>query len=292
VRETLRNWLAKALGLDLSMVWIPDQTMWVAIGFLWAAIAAVVMARRAGLPLQKVAFGLAASFVGAIVGSRLLGVVIQAPVWMQDLSILLDPRRAPSVSFGALAGGCLAFVLFARRAKVDLWRFADAIVPAAGLGLFFARIGCFVHGCDFGRITALPWAVRYPADTLPFEAQVKHGFVGRYQLESLPVHPFQLYLGASDLLIFLLFWFSPKLLAGKRGERALLAGFLYFSLRFSLEFLRSPYASPVLGLLNVAQWFALLGLCVLYFVRCRLRATVENAPVATLERAAVSEADD
>lgn len=241
---------------------VPNQAVLVALGFIFATGAAILLARRDQLPLREVALGLLAAFVGAIVGSRLLANLVNTGLWLDAPWRLLDLRRPGSSSLGALAGGCLGFWLYARRTmRLDPWRAADAIAPAAGLGLAFARLGCLAHGCDFGRVTGLAWGVRFPQGSPPFVAQLEHGFVGPYQALSLPVHPFQLVLAGVDLALFAVFATRPALgRSDTLGSRALWLAASYFAARFVVEFLRSPWTSPTIGVLLLTQWICLAAL--------------------------------
>ncbi len=269
MRQVIAMRVSSWLGVDVPVWLVPTQMLLVGFGFLAASVGGVWLARRAGLPLRRTALGLAGSFIGALVGSRLLGAVLRVDLWTTNPLALLYPRQSGSVSFGALLGGALALWYLARRWEMNPWRFADAMAPAAGLGLFFARLGCFVHGCDFGRVTSLSWGVRYPSGTLAFKVHVEAGLLGPYQLESLAVHPFQLALAFFDLGIFVVFALAPRWGSARAGDRAFLVGAVYFAGRFALEFMRSPHSAPVLGALNSAQWFCVVGLLFLYVAKRR-----------------------
>jgi phosphatidylglycerol:prolipoprotein diacylglycerol transferase len=58
-------------------------------------------------------------------------------------------------SFGGFLGGAVAFVLYARRHRVDLWRSADAIAFGLPVGWFFGRMGCAsIHDHPGARSTS------------------------------------------------------------------------------------------------------------------------------------------
>ncbi len=212
-------------------------------------------------------------FVGALVGARALGMVLQADQWLRDPGLLLRPDKGGSVSFGAVLGALGAVWGYGRWRKLDVWALADSIAPIAGLALGFARLGCFMQGCDYGRITGWGWGVRYPVDTPAFKGHLRNGFVGEFQLLSLPVHPVQLVLAGFDFILFLVFLLRPSLgrvEGGFGGRRALLLALVYFGGRFGVEFLRSPYTAPMFGFLNLGQWFCVAGaLCVWWLWRRR-----------------------
>ena len=73
-----------------------------------------------------------------------------------------------------------------RNASIPLLAFADIIVAAVPIGLFFGRIANFINGELWGRVTDVPWAMVFP-DGGP-----------------LPRHPSQLYEAVlRGLLLFL-----------------------------------------------------------------------------------------
>jgi phosphatidylglycerol:prolipoprotein diacylglycerol transferase len=258
----------------------------VGVGFLACAVVGLQRARAEGWGAREVAPALGLAFVGGLVGGRLLGMVFQARQLIAEPALLLRPDKGGSVSFGALGGAALGLWLWARWRKRDVWSLADALAPVAPLGLGFARVGCFIHGCDFGRITGAAWGVRFPAGSPPFRAQLKHGFVGEFQLLSLPVHPLQLLLAALGFGLFIAFTARPDLGRGPwTGRRALTVAAAYFIGRFTLELLRSPWASPAFGFLNLAQWVCVAGLLITWWVwRSRARLTATQAPEAAIAK--------
>jgi phosphatidylglycerol:prolipoprotein diacylglycerol transferase len=102
-------------------------------------------------------------------------------------------------AYGGFLGGALAGYLCLRGRA--FWPLADAASPALGLGIAVTRLGCFLGGCDFGAVTAQPWAVRYPAGSLAFVAHAAAGWLGPYSTESLAVHPTPLYEATLGLLL-------------------------------------------------------------------------------------------
>jgi len=94
----------------------------------------------------------------------------------------------------AVAAACRAHA-------ISLPRFADLAVAPLGIALMLARIGCFLAGCDYGKVSALPWAVRFPAHSPAWQDHLAAGLVPAGRAESLPVHPTELYeaaLGGRD----------------------------------------------------------------------------------------------
>jgi len=273
LRQIIHHALERRLATSFPLAWVPNQATLVSIGILLALWLALRQSRAIGLRPRTFALGLMLACAGAVVGAKAMGNLERVDLWWSQPSRLLDPNLGGATSFGALLGGAAVLYLYLRRRHIDPWHVADTLAPLALLGLAFARLGCFLQGCDYGRFSQVPWAVRFPRGTPAFAAQSDAGLLGPYQNLSLPLHPFQLYLVYFDLALVLLFIAWPTL--GRRrgsGRRAFLLAATYFSGRFALELARAPSAITTLGPLNLAQWLAigtLLGLAILFYCHQR-----------------------
>jgi phosphatidylglycerol:prolipoprotein diacylglycerol transferase len=167
--------------------------------------------------------------LGLIIGAR-LGYVL-----FYDLKMYLaDPLEVFAIwhggmSFhGGLIGVLLVGILFSWKNKKSFLKIADLFIVTAPIGLGFGRIGNFINGELYGRVTQVPWAMIFPTDH-----------------DHLPRHPSQLYESALEGgVLFLILWFfkDKKLPTG-----GLLAIFLslYGLFRFFVELFREP--DPQLG---------------------------------------------
>jgi len=124
---------------------------------------------------------------------------------------------------GGMLGVAVAFVLFARKYRVNFFRFTDLIVPAIPLGFMFGRFGCFINGMLYGRPTQVAWGMYFPM-----------GSAGLLR------HPSQLYeVFFEGLVLFFILWAIRK----KRfAQNAMAAYYLigYGVFRFGIEFFRQP----------------------------------------------------
>ena len=139
---------------------------------------------------------------------------------------------------GGLAGIVLASAWFCRRRAINFWRFADLFCPAIPLGFTFGRIGNFLNGELYGRVTDVWWGMYFPLDPL-------------LQLR----HPSQLYEAFFEgIFLFTILWSLRK-----KGyfEGALLCLYLvgYGVERFLVEFFRQPDSQVGLvgGMLSMGQ---------------------------------------
>jgi phosphatidylglycerol:prolipoprotein diacylglycerol transferase len=152
------------------------------------------------------------SAVWAIIGSRIL--------WF--INVLTDPTQ-PNVSmldlfkiwqgglvaYGGMISGFLASWYGCHKRKIPLLKWADVSAPSVVLGTGITRIGCFLFGCDYGKVSTLPWAVRFPGPnplaphgSPAWQHHVDTDALVRTATHSLPVHPTQLYESLSSLLLF------------------------------------------------------------------------------------------
>jgi phosphatidylglycerol:prolipoprotein diacylglycerol transferase len=153
---------------------------------------AVILAQGTGINSKKSLPILLLMGLAVLVGARLLNVLIRPEIYAADPTLIYSFKSYGFSLYGglllaAITGGaaCLA-------TGVSIPRLADATAPALGLAIAVLRIGCFMAGCCFGRVTDQPWGVSFPMFSLAHWAQIQAGQAGIFQT-SLPVHPTQLY---------------------------------------------------------------------------------------------------
>jgi phosphatidylglycerol:prolipoprotein diacylglycerol transferase len=127
---------------------------------------------------------------------------------------------------GGLLGVLLAMALYARKLGKGFFEVTDFIAPLVPPGLFFGRIGNFINGELWGRVSDVPWAM------------VFHTLGAGNQ----PRHPSPLYEAALEgVALFVILWlYSAK----PRPTMAVSGLFLlcYGAFRFVVEFFRQPDA--------------------------------------------------
>ncbi len=148
---------------------------------------------------------------------------------------------------GGLMGSIIAGIFFCRKFRLDFWQVADLVVVTAPIGLGLGRLGNFINGELYGRVTQAPWAMVFPSGG------------------PLPRHPSQLYeLLLEGIVLFLVLW----ILKDKGFRSGILSSFflvLYGAFRFLAEFFREPDVQIgfIFGLFTMGQLLssgmALLG---------------------------------
>ncbi len=178
------------------------------------------------------------------------------------------------VYYGGLAGGLAAAIAYMKFKRVPLLPIGDVCMPYLMLGIAITRVGCFLNGCCWGRVTHMPWGIVFPRGSYAFKAHVADHLIDASAPASLPVHPTQIYNAAGLLLLFFLMRHAYKKPHPVRSI-LFLYPLLYGALRFSTEALRGDSPRPYLGM-TLSQVvslgliaFAALAYLYLYLFRWR-----------------------
>jgi phosphatidylglycerol---prolipoprotein diacylglyceryl transferase len=195
-----------------------------------------------------------ALILGVVIGGRLGYTLLYNPAYYFSHPIEIPAIWSGGMSFhGGCLGALLAGALYCRRTGLDFWKAADLYIVTVPVGLFFGRLGNFINGELYGRITNFSLAMIFP------------------QGGPLPRHPSQLYEALLEgLVLFLILWtVKAKPWQMARPSRwphgTMLALFLglYGCFRFVVEFVREP--DPQIGLIgstfSMGQLLCLLMLC-------------------------------
>ena len=159
---------------------------------------------------------------------------------------------------GAIIGGTIATIIFARIKQVSFWQLLDLVAPSLILGQAIGRWGNFFNSEAFGKPTELPWklfiAPRYrPLDLINYEY-----FHPTFLYESL----WNLEIFA--LLLWLFFWGLKRNTRLKTGTIAAVYLIGYSLGRVWIEWLRTD--SLMLGPLKVAQVVSLSAIALGFLI--------------------------
>lgn len=209
----------------------PLQVRWYGlmylVGFLGSWGLALWRARRpgSGWTSELVSDFIFYCALGVIVGGRVGYILFYNFSNFLANPLLLFKIWEGGMSFhGGLLGVLVSVWLFARKSGKTFFELTDFVAPLVPLGLGAGRIGNFINGELWGRVTDVPWGMVY-----------RH--VGPEAR-----HPSQLYeFLLEGVLLFLIVWFysaKPKPRMAVSGMFALCYGVF----RFSAEFFRQPDA--------------------------------------------------
>jgi phosphatidylglycerol:prolipoprotein diacylglycerol transferase len=213
--------------------------------------------------------------LGLIVGARLGYVLFYNLSYYlrHPLEILLPFEFSNGITFTGIAGmsyhgGLIGIIILGwlhiRKAELNFWNTADLFAPIVPLGYTFGRIGNFINGELYGRITSAPIGMYFPLAPGP-------------QLR----HPSQLYEAFFEgIFLFVILW-NVRNINAPRGSMLSLYLIGYGTVRFFIEYFRQPDAHIGLVWFSFSMGQILCGIMIvgglllyLYLARLERRGTV------------------
>lgn len=209
--------------------------VFVAAGFLLGAKISEWRLKKLGLQSEIVMEMFGWMALSAIAGARLFHVFLYEPAYY-----LAEPIKIFKINEGGMSiyGGLIAAVIVAllilKRRRLNLWRYADAIIFGLPVGLAIGRLGCFLTHQHPGVTTSFLLGIRYPDGTIR--------------------HDLGLYESLFGVFLSIIFYMMAKRGAGS-GWYLIVLTLGYGVSRFLLDFLRIMDAR-YFGL-TPAQYFSL-----------------------------------
>jgi len=161
--------------------------------------------------------------IGIILGGRIGYLLIYDFAHFAANPLTFIKIWEPGRSFhGGLVGVLLALAIFKWRYQKPYLMVTDFVAPIVPIGLACGRLGNFINGELWGRVTTMPWGMIFP------------------HVDNLPRHPSQIYEFLTEgVLLFIILWRYSRV---PRPLGAVSAWFLllYASFRFIVEFFRVP----------------------------------------------------
>jgi phosphatidylglycerol:prolipoprotein diacylglycerol transferase len=201
------------------------------------------------------------SMIGGLIGARIFYLFENLYQTIENPMILMNVFGG-TTSWGAYLVGTGGFFLYFKLYNIPSLRYADVLGSSLGLGPFFGRLSCFLHGCCIGTMSDSPWAVCYPPESYAYSIQLKKELITSNASLSLGIHPFQLYLSVSGLIVFIIaskFWRRRQDIP---GLTLIFYWLLYCLLRFMLEYFRGEADRHTSFMLTVGQ-LVCLGIIIL-----------------------------
>lgn len=252
------NPIALSIG-PLKVHWYGLMYM---LGFIWFLMAGKWRIKKYGpnfLTSTSVDDLLFYGALGVILGGRLGYCLFYQPMHFLSHPLEILKIWDGGMSFhGGMLGVFVMTYVFAKKIGRSFFDISDFIAPLVPMGLFFGRIGNFINGELWGRVTSstLPWAMVFPQSG-----------------SMLPRHPSEIYeaLGEGILLTLILWVYARK--KRKVGQVSGVFMIAYGVIRFSLEYFREPDAfllkfAKTTGL-SMGQWLCIpmivAGVIIFYY---------------------------
>jgi len=208
------------------------QTMWVfvALGLLVSSYLTVQRLKRAHVNFTILIKYSTQILIWATVTSRLVYIIFHLDSYLPTLNLrtLINIISIWDQGFsfwGAALGALAVGFYYLHKSEENLWKWADALIVPAMIGLIIGEMGAFLGGYSYGSPTALPWGITYESFNVKY---------------TLPIHPTQIYVIMAIVLIL-----AGKKYLSKRtdffkreGSSTLYFTFFCSVAFFAIEFLR------------------------------------------------------
>ncbi len=184
-----------------------------------------------------------------IIGARLFYIALNFENYKHSIFSFFKVWEGGLIVYGGVVAATIALIGITYASKRAFFDVADALIPFVALTQGFGRVGCFLNGCCWGKVTTSMWGVTFP-------------------FLDMPVHPVQIYESLYCFMMFFLLW----MMSNKKkfnGQIAFSYFMLYSGGRFFLEFVRGDQEN-IFFILNRPQCISLvilLCVCISYYLR-------------------------
>ena len=256
---TYPKWMNPVIIPGLPLRWYGLMYL-VAFGITYVLFRYQVRERKLDIKDEDVVNFFFWIIVGLLVGARVIATTVYDPTgqylrrpwlifWPFDKSMRFIGLAGMSYH-GGLIGVIVVVFLYCRAKKYSFRVWGDMLVTGVPLGYTFGRLGNFINGELFGRVTTSPFGMIFPhaqrfptSETWVREIAAKVGLAIQdgQELINLPRHPSQLYEAFFEgIVLWLLMWFVFRRRELLRGARIAIYIVGYGLVRFFIEYVREP----------------------------------------------------
>ena len=253
------SWLSPEIIPGLPFRWYGLMYLF-AFGTTYLLFNYQIKERRLDIPKDDVTNFFFWTILGLLLGARILAALVydtsgrylRNPLlifWPFDENFRFTGLQGMSYH-GGLLGALAAVIIYCRVRKYSFPEMGDMLAAGIPLGYTFGRLGNFINGELYGRVTAASWGMIFPhAERFParepwvreIAARAGIAITDPNALVNLPRHPSQLYEAFFEgIFLWAVLWFLFR-------NRGLFKGFLvgayimgYGIVRFFIEYFREP----------------------------------------------------
>ncbi len=218
------------------------DVMWygviIAMGLMLGYILARWNSKRNGITPDVIDDFLPFAVLSSIIGARLYYVAFSWDSYKNNLLEILNLRSGGIAIYGAIIGGLIYALFFAKKKNINFFDLVDTIIPALVLGQAIGRYGNFINREVYGRFTENIFAMRIMLrDAHLTNEELLNNLVYFNDIPYVQVHPTFFYESTVNfcIVLFLLIYTKHKRF---KGEVFLLGMMLYGVLRFFVEGIR------------------------------------------------------
>jgi len=243
--------------LDLGKINLYTYGLFVALGLMTAIWVSKRLAAPHGILPETITDIFIVILVSAIVGARLLYVVINFSTYSGNLLEMFKIWKGGLVFFGGFIAAVASTAVYLNLKNLKVWKMADIISPGIALGHCVGRIGCLFAGCCYGKACDLPFAIKFthPESLAP---------LGVY------LHPTQIYSILSNLMLFFILLGIQK---KKKFDGMIFLSYLmlYSLFRSIIEFFRGDFRGDFFfEFISLSQGIGLLVFLIAFILLMKL----------------------
>ena len=253
------TWLKPEIFPGLPLRWYGLMYL-VAFAIAFFLVRYQVRERKLGVSDEEILNLFFWAIIGLLIGARIFATTIYDPtgMYIRKPWLIFWPFNKEmgftglqGMSYhGGVVGVLVAAIIYLRAKKFKFFDWADMVVAGIPLGYTFGRLGNFINGELFGRVTTVSWGMIFPhAQKFPSTQEWVQEIAGEVGMDTanlpryvnLPRHPSQLYEAFFEgIFLWLVIWFLFR-------KRKPFNGFIfgiyligYGIVRFFIEYVREP----------------------------------------------------
>lgn len=218
----------------------------IAIGIIVAVSLGERLIKKIGLNSDDMYSLSVYALIGGALGGKLLYILVEIKYFINNPYEFISTLGSGFAIYGSILGGIAAVYIFCKIRKLKVLRIIDLLMPCVAIAQGFGRIGCFLAGCCYGKVTDSFIGVRVNS---PFTS------------DGLKRYPTQIFSSAFDFALgIFLFWYWSKVRKDEKSSGKVFALYLIIQCagRFAIEFIRDDPRGNI-GPFTTSQFIGLFG---------------------------------
>lgn len=265
----LVQYYMKSILISLDPIVIRSFGFFMAMGVLSAFFLMKKLGKRINMTTDSISNFLLIVMFFSVIGARIAYVIEHWQMFKGDWVSIFKLYEGGIMFYGGFLGGIFGAVVYSLFTKRNIIEILDLSATVLPIGHAFGRIGCFMNGCCFGRVSDSWCAVSYPAGSNPWYQHLEHGLIEHSAARSLPILPSQLFESFLNFLICIILVYTFKKEKKFPGLQIALYSLMYSVTRYCVEMTRADERYHY-GVLSISQMISIglfiFGLVVLLYV--------------------------
>lgn len=234
-----------------------------AIGILAVVIGFFILAREAdriGVDRRIAVNAATIATIFGYIGARIQHIIFDGffDIYLQKPIAMLYFWKGGLAFYGCVVFGGLTVVGYLQYKKQPIAAYLDLFAYPLALGIALGRVGCYLNGCCFGKISSASYAQTFITDGLSAKKQYIDNILNNLNIAPYPVIPTQLIEFGVNIVIFSFMYFYVRTHYKKDGVPFGIWLVLYSFTRFLIEIFRDDDRGLFFsGLISTSQLIAL-----------------------------------